>query len=427
MTLPEKLNIPCSKSVQGEIRIPGSKSISNRAILIASLADGVSSLEGLLYSDDTHYMMKACENLGSTFKQKHECLEVKGCNGELLAYEKEIYIGNAGTAARFLTAALTLGQGRYELTGNERMQQRPIVNLIDALNDLGCNVTDSKSTGCPPVRVIASGMPGGTVRIRGDQSSQYISAILLMAPYAQKSTTINIIGSLVSKSYVEMTMRLMKEFGVRSQWVNEKTIKIDAQQNYQARAFSIEGDASSASYFFGMAAITGGRIKVTGMEPNSTQGDLGLIHILEKMGCKVHWEKDGVVLQGRKLKAVDVDMNTMSDVAPTLAVVALFAEGTTRINNVGNMRIKECDRISATAKELKKLGAQVEEWDTGLSITGQKTFQSAEFETYDDHRMAMSLSLVGLKVPDIVIKNPQCVTKTFPMFFDMFLPLIRTV
>jgi len=425
MTLPEKIKIPCSNSIQGEIRIPGSKSISNRAILIASLANGVSSLEGLLYSDDTHFMMKACENLGSTFNQKNEHLEVTGCSGELLPYDKEIYIENAGTAARFLTAVLTLGQGRYDLTGNERMQQRPIVNLIDALNDLGCHVIDSGGTGCPPVKVFASGLPGGSVRIRGDQSSQYISAILLTAPYAKKPTTIGITGSLVSKSYVEMTLRLMQDFGVNSQWVNEKTIKIDAQQKYQARKFSIEGDASSASYFFGMAAITGGRIKVTGMEPNSTQGDLGLIYILEKMGCRVQWEDDGVVLEGGKLTAVDVDMNTMSDVAPTLAVVALFAEGTTRINNVGNMRIKECDRISAIVTELKKLGAQVEEWDTGLSITGQNTFQSAEFETYDDHRMAMALSLVGLKVPDIIIQNPQCVSKTFPLFYDMFLPLIR--
>ncbi len=425
MNQPQAVEIPCSKPVEGEIRIPGSKSITNRAILIASLARGTSLLDGVLNSDDTFYMRKVWKNLGVNFEDNEGKLRVTGCDGNLAACRKELYIENAGTAARFLTAALTLGRGQYIITGNERMRQRPIADLLRALNDLGADVVDIAGTGCPPVKIATRGLAGGTVRVPGEKSSQYISAIMLAAPYSQNGTKINITGNLVSRSYVEMTREIMRTFDVECEWLDSQTLSIPCNQKYIAKNYSIEGDASSASYFFGMAAITGGRIKITGINPNSTQGDLNLLDALEQMGCRAHWVEDGVILEGRPLKGIEIDMNTMSDVAPTLAVIALFAQGTTQIRNVGNMRIKECDRISAIVAELKKLGAETEEWEDGLSITGGAKYRPAELHTYNDHRMAMSLALAGLRIPGIRIRDPQCVSKTFPDFFEVFLPLIR--
>lgn len=419
------LDIPLSEPIDAKIRIPGSKSLTNRAILIASLAEGTSRLSGVLHSDDTRHMMTICGQLGVSFRQTDNRVSIKGCAGNLAACDSELYVENAGTAARFLTAILPLGKGEYLLTGNERMQQRPIADLIKALGSLGADVTDINGTGCPPVRIRASGLKGGRVEIPGDKSSQYISAVMMAAPYADRNTEISIIGELVSRTYVEMTERIMREFGVVSQWTDRQTIAINAGQPYQSCDYEIEGDASSASYFFGMAAVTGGRIRVEGLRPDSTQGDLGLLNILEGMGCRVTWDKSGVTVQGGDLRGIDVDMNSMSDVAPTLAVIALFAKGKTRISNVANMRIKECDRISAVVKELGKLGARVEEWEDGLSVNGGGPFNGAELDTYDDHRMAMSLSLAGLRIAGVKIRNPSCVSKTFPGFYDMFLPLIQ--
>lgn len=425
MNLPQVLKIPCSKPIRAEIHIPGSKSITNRAILISSLARGTSKLNGFLHSDDTHYMTEAWKNLGVQFETVGNQLEIRGCAGKIVPYPGEIYVENAGTAARFLTAALVLGRGEYVLNGNRRMRQRPIKDLIFALNGLGAKVTDIAGTGCPPVRITAEGLQGGTVSIPGNKSSQYISAILMAAPYAKNQTVINIKGDLVSRSYVDMTINIMRAFKVHCHWLNPYSIEIAANQVYQARNYQIEGDASSASYFFAMAAITRGRIKVHGLGPDSMQSDLKLLQILEKMGCSIRWEENSVVLEGNPLRAVEVDMNNMSDVAPTLAVVALFAKGVTKIVNVENMRIKECDRINAIVTELRKLGAEVEEWKDGLSIKGQESYSAADFQTYDDHRLAMSFSLVGLRIPGITIQNPQCVSKTFPNFYQLFLPLIN--
>ncbi len=422
----KSITIPLSSPVAGKIRIPGSKSLTNRAILIAALAKGTSRLEGILHSDDTHYMITVCKQLGSKFYDEPGAIRIIGCDGKLLSCEEELYVENAGTAARFLTAILTLGKGQYILTGNQRMQERPIKDLLDALNSLGSQVIDTRGTGCPPVEIFARGLSGGYVNIPGDKSSQYISAIMIAAPYAEKQTTIRITGHLVSRTYVEMTRDIMATFGVNSQWIDNNTLSIKSGQHYIAQDYWIEGDASSASYFFGMAAVTGGKMTVSGLKPDSTQGDSGLLGILEQMGCSVVWKDNEVTIQGGSLVGVDVDMNTMSDVAPTLAVVALFAEGETRINNVANMRIKECDRISAVVTELKKLGAKVEEWEDGLSITGSGKYNGAELHTYNDHRMAMALSLAGLKIPNVTILNPQCVSKTFPNFYEMFLPLIQS-
>lgn len=419
------IRIPLSGPVNSNIRIPGSKSIANRAILIASLADGISHLDGMLYSDDTRHMMEAWLKLGAEFSHDGDILVIKGCGGQLQPCSEPIYVENAGTAARFLTAALTLGDGTYTLDGNDRMRKRPIQDLIDALNALGAEVIDIEKNGCPPVSIFAKGLTGGSVTIPGEKSSQYISAILLTAPFAEKQTTINILGNLVSKTYVELTINMMRSFGVQCEWPSENCLIVKPGQGYLGQQYDIEGDASSASYFFALAAITEGIVKVKGLRPDSSQGDLGLLDILEQMGCLVEWDDDGVTVEGKPLAAVDVDMNTMSDVAPTLAVVALFAEGTTHIRNVGNMRIKECDRIHAMVTELGKLGATVMESETGLSVTGGGDYKGTDLDTWDDHRMAMSLALAGLKIPNVGINDPQCVSKTFPDFFEMFLPLLR--
>lgn len=426
MEQPDSIPIPMSGPVDGTIRIPGSKSIANRAVLIASLAEGISRLDGMLYSDDTRYMMAAWKRLGSEFKDDGEYVEIKGCSGILRPCSNPIYVENAGTAARFLTAALTLGRGTYLLDGNERMRLRPIRDLIDALNALGADVRDVNRTGCPPVSISAGGLPGGEVNIPGEKSSQYISAVILAAPYADRRTTVNIVGSLVSRTYVELTISMMADFGVHCDWPTENCLVIEPNQKYSGRDYSIEGDASSASYFFGLAAVSKGRVKVRGLRSDSSQGDLGLLEILEEMGCRVHWDDNGVAVEGGPLKAVDVDMNTMSDVAPTLAVISLFAEGTTHIRNVANMRIKECDRIHAVATELRKLGAEVVESEDGLSITGMGRYSGTALDTWDDHRMAMSLSLAGLKIPGVEINDPQCVSKTFPDYFQAFLPMLKT-
>lgn len=423
--LPNPLSIPNSGPVDARIRIPGSKSLSNRAILIAALANGESELSGLLNSDDTKYMIEAWRSLGTTIDVRGDTLRVTGCGGSLRSSDKEIYIENAGTAARFLTATLTLGTGTYVLTGNERMKERPIHDLLSALRQLGAQVKDIRQTGCPPVEILGTGLDGGVVTIPGEKSSQYISAIMLTAPYAKRDIKIQIEGELVSRTYVDMTMKIMREFGAICDWDGDQRVVITSGHPYQAKHYAIEGDASSASYFFGMAAITRGRIKVLGVSPESTQGDLGLVNILEQMGCEAAWDSEGVTIIGRPLKAVTVDMNTMSDVAPTLAVIALFAEGTTEIHNVGNIRIKECDRIQAIVSELRKLGAKVTEWEDGFSVTGGGRYAGTSLETYEDHRMAMSLSMAGLNVPGVTIINPDCVSKTFPDFFDYFLPIIQ--
>ena len=426
LQLDHELAIPClDKHLAAKIRIPGSKSLSNRALCLSALAKGESTLEGILHSNDTKRMIEAWSKLGVSITESGKNkLTIKGCKGNISPCEEELYCENAGTAMRFLTAILCLGHGPYHLTGNERMYERPIKDLIDPLNKLGCRIVDERGSGCPPLTIGAGGFPGGTVELESSKSSQYLSAIMMTAPYAQNATRIIIKGSLVSQTYVEMTLKIMHDFGVKAHWNKADCIEIPPQQCYQARDYEIEGDASSASYFFVAAAICQGEVTIEGVYRNSTQGDLGLVDILEKMGCEVEWSDRQVRLIGKPLKGISVDMNTMSDVAMSLAIAALFAKGKTTITNVANMRIKECDRISAICTELKKLGARVEEWDDGFSIEGSTPLQGAKLDTYDDHRMAMSLSLAGLKVPEVVINDPACVNKTFPNYFDMLFDAI---
>jgi 3-phosphoshikimate 1-carboxyvinyltransferase len=416
----DKLEIkPTGRPVRGEILPPGSKSITNRALVCAALADGTSVLTGALDSEDTRVMVEGLKQLGIVVEvnDRGETLRVTGCAGKPPASKAEIFVGNSGTTIRFLTALVTLGQGEFRLDGVERMRERPIKDLADALNELGASVVCEGQGGCPPVLVKANGLAGGSAGVRGDISSQFLSGLLMAVPGAGKPTVLDVAGTLVSVPYVAMTLAVMKSFGV------DATTKCDysrieiRNQKYRGCNYTIEPDASAASYFWAAAAVTGGEVTVLGLNRDSLQGDVRFVECLGKMGCEVRYAADSITVVGKPLRGIDVDMNAISDTVQTLSVVALFAEGTTRIRNVGHIRHKETDRIGAVATELRKLGATVVEHDGGLDIT-PGTFRGAEIDTYNDHRMAMSFAIAGLVQPGVHIRNPGCTAKTYPLFFD---------
>jgi 3-phosphoshikimate 1-carboxyvinyltransferase len=425
VSYPDVLSIaPVTRPIDAIARIPGSKSITNRALLIAALAEGESALTGALFSDDTRYMAEALDALGIAVlaDEAAEQFTVHGLGGEFPATEADLFVGNSGTTMRFLTAAIALGRGRYRVDGIPRMRQRPIQPLIDALNDLGGNVTSEAGTGCPPVIVEAHGLRGGRVAVAGDTSSQYFTALQIASPYAEQGVEIEVIGDLVSKPYMLITASVMASFGVEVEVDQEhwRTFRIAPGQRYQARRYQIEPDASNASYFFAAAAITGGRVRVDGLSSGSAQGDLHFVDVLTQMGARVTIVDDHVEVIGPpigELRGVDVDMNAISDTAQTLAAIAPFASGPTTIRGVEHMRHKETDRVSALATELGRLGQEVDERPDGLTIH-PAPIQPASIETYDDHRMAMSFAIAALRAPGIRILDPACVAKTFPTFFE---------
>ena len=407
-----------TEPVRGSIRPPGSKSLTNRALVIAALASGTTKLTGVLASDDTRVMVESLNRLGvSVTHDVDSCtMEVAGCGGKPPAETAELWLENSGTSIRFLTAFCALGTGEYRLDGNERMRERPISHLVDSLKLFGVDVECELETSCPPVRMVAKGFAGGRTSIAGDISSQYLSALLMAAPCASKSVDIEVTGDLVSKPYIDMTMGVMAQFGATVLCPDPHRFTI-APQEYKATNYDIEPDASAASYFFAAAAITGGEVTVEGLTSYALQGDVHFVEALEEMGCEVDYGDDSITVRGRKLSGVDIDMNAISDTAQTLAVVALFAEGATRIHNVGHMRHKETDRVAAVVNEIRRMGIKAEELDDGLTITpGQ--IQPATIETYDDHRMAMSFALAGLRTEGIRIADPLCTGKTYPHFFS---------
>lgn len=409
---------PVTEPVRGSIRPPGSKSLTNRALVIAALASGTTKLTGVLASDDTRVMVESLNRLGvSVTHDVDSCtMEVAGCGGKPPAETAELWLENSGTSIRFLTAFCALGTGEYRLDGNERMRERPISHLVDSLKLFGIDVECELETSCPPVRMVAQGFAGGRTSIAGDISSQYLSALLMAAPCASKSVDIEVTGDLVSKPYIDMTMGVMAQFGATVLCPDPHRFTI-APQEYKATNYDIEPDASAASYFFAAAAITGGEVTVEGLTSYALQGDVHFVEALEEMGCEVDYGDDSITVRGRKLSGVDIDMNAISDTAQTLAVVALFAEGATRIHNVGHMRHKETDRVAAVVNEIRRMGIEAEELDDGLTITpGQ--IQPATIETYDDHRMAMSFALAGLRTEGIRIADPLCTCKTYPHFFS---------
>lgn len=414
---------PLSVPPVTSIRPPGSKSLTNRALVCAALADGDSTLSGVLDSEDTRVMLDALRSLGIDVQADHDAhtARVAGCSGKIPAASAELYIANSGTSVRFLTALVALANGTYRLHGTRRMHERPIQDLLDALTQLGVRAESELGTGCPPVVVHADGLKIRHASIRGDVSSQFLSAVLLAAPCASSESSepvvIDIAGPLVSAPYVTMTLAVMKSFGANVETTSDlKQFRI-ATTGYRGQDYAIEPDASAASYFWAAAAITGGRVRVEGLGAASLQGDVAFCDVLAKMGCRVTSDSSGTTVEGGNLRGVDVDMNAISDTVQTLGAVALFAEGPTTIRNVGHIRHKETDRIGALATELRKLGAQVDETPDSLRIV-PGPFRAATIDTYDDHRMAMSLALVGLRQPGVVINDPNCVGKTYPGYWD---------
>ena len=417
--MPQPLLItPVTSPICGSIRPPGSKSLTNRALIIAALGEGVSQLNGVLDSADTRVMVEALNRLGIELRHdRQSCVaEIAGIGGRPPADQADLWIENSGTSVRFLTALCSLGNGTFRLDGNARMRERPIADLARGLNAIGGDVTCELDTNCPPVLVCATGLAGGTARVAGNLSSQFLSALLMAAPCAQNPVELHVEGELVSRPYVEMTLQVMKAFGVEVDEPQPGRFHISSQM-YQARKYDIEPDASAASYFFGAAAITGGEVTVTGLTKDSLQGDVHFVSALEQMGCHVDWKSDSITLKGAPLKGIDIDMNAISDTAQTLAAVAVFADGPTRIRNIAHVRHKETDRIDAVANELRRLGQRVDVVPDGLTIH-PGPIQPATIQTYDDHRMAMSFALVGLKVAGIQIADPECTAKTYPQFFD---------
>ncbi|MFZ8995437.1 MAG: 3-phosphoshikimate 1-carboxyvinyltransferase [bacterium] len=419
----EQLRLDPIRRISGSITLPGSKSLSNRVLLLAMLSEGETFIENLLDSDDVRRMIDALAKLKISYEEDRpgKKIRVKGEGGRIPVDKAELFLGNAGTAIRPLTAALTLGHGRFVLDGIERMRERPIQDLLDGLNQLGAQVRSINNSGCPPVEIIANGLPGGVTKLSGAISSQYLSAILLTSPYAQTPVEIRIKDHLVSIPYVEMTIRLMNRFGVNVDVSEDfKSFHINAPQSYKSpKTYFVEGDASSASYFLAGAAITGGTVTVIGCGTDSLQGDAQFAKIMEMMGAEVQWEANQITVRGSgNLKGIDVDMNEMPDAAMTLAVAALFAKGTTAIRNIYNWRLKETERLKAVSSELKKLGATVEEGEDYIIIEPPEKLLSAEIATYDDHRMAMAFSLAACGEVPITILDPSCVSKTFPDYFD---------
>jgi 3-phosphoshikimate 1-carboxyvinyltransferase len=448
---PETLAIePLSRPPHAKVRVPGSKSITNRALVLAALAarGAACTLHGALRSEDTEVMIGCLRALGFDVRAEWDRSEVVVRSGSdsprVPAPEADLFVANSGTTMRFLTAVVSLGRGRFRLDGIPRMRERPIEDLLDALRQLGVKAFSENQNGCPPVVVEANGLPGGSVNLKGDVSSQFLSGLLLAAPFANGPLVVKVEGVLVSSPYVFMTVQMLRQWGLEggyhiegdcADFKHQKAALGPARFGHASRGicfhipggqlrraprkprdYFIEPDASAASYFFAAAAVTGGRVSVPGIPAYSLQGDVGFVDLLADMGCSVERYPESISVHGDPLRGIDVDMNDISDTVMTLAAVACFAEGPTTIRNVAHIRHKETDRLAALATELRRVGAGVEEFADGLTIT-PRPLHGAEIETYNDHRMAMSLALVGLKVPGVVIKDPGCVAKTYPGFF----------
>ena len=418
----EQLTVQPIKKINGEIFLPGSKSLSNRALLIAALAKGVTKITNLLVSDDINHMLNALKSLGIEYTLSDcgtECTVI-GNNGFFKINQSlELYLGNAGTAMRPLCAALAASKGEFILTGEPRMKERPIGHLVDALTQLNANVEYLESKDYPPVKITGKNLSGDIVSIDGSISSQFLTAILMISPLLDTDTTINIDGELVSKPYIDITLDIMSRFGVTVQNNNYQSFTISGKQSYQALdKYMVEGDASSASYFLAAGAIKGGSVTVHGVGKLSVQGDKHFADVLEEMGAEIQWQDESITVTGKPLFAVDMDMNHIPDAAMTIATTALFAKGTTTIRNIYNWRVKETDRIHAMATELKKVGAEVIEGKDFISITPPAEIKHAEIDTYNDHRVAMCFSLVALSDTPVTINDPKCTAKTFPDYFE---------
>jgi 3-phosphoshikimate 1-carboxyvinyltransferase len=423
---------PINRPLNASVHVPGSKSLTNRALLIASLANGTTRLANALFSDDSHYFAKALQTLGFDVQldeANHE-MTVNGRGGNIPAHKAELFIGNAGTAARFLSAFLTLGNGEYILDGEPRMRERPIGDLVDSLTQLGAMiqplaVSDQFSSTCPPIKIIACGLPGGKTKIAGNISSQFLSALLMVAPYAKSPIEIEVVTDLNSKPYVDMTIAIMQDFGVEIERQGYERFIIHPSSFSPLASYQIESDASAASYFFAAPAVCGGTVRVENISRRAKQGDIAFLDVLQQMGCTIKEGDNFIEVTGAKsLHGVSVDMRDISDTAQTLAAIAPFASSPTTIRGIGFIRAKETDRVHAVCTELQRLGIHVDEREDGMTIYPRENIQPATIQTYNDHRMAMAFSLIGLRAAGIFIENPDCVSKTFPNYFEV-LELLR--
>jgi 3-phosphoshikimate 1-carboxyvinyltransferase len=424
------LDLPLVSQVQGVVQLPGSKSISNRILLLAALAEGTTIINGLLASDDTKQMLDALQRLGVTIARTDTgsfCVE--GSRGRFPVKGAELFLGNAGTAFRPLTAVLALMQGHYRLAGVPRMHERPIGDLVNALRQINAAVTYLEDEGFPPLEIHPAVIQPGDISIKGDISSQFLSGLLMALPLTGHSMAITVDGALISQPYVALTIAQMAHFGVYAEHECWQRFVLPAGQIYRSPGeITVEGDASSASYFLAAGAIAGGVVRVEGVGSESRQGDIRFVEALEKMGARIRMGKDWIesrppdhTIADNKLKAIDFDCNHIPDAAMTLATTALFAQGTTTLRNIASWRVKETDRIAAMSQELRKLGARTETGDDFLRITppSGSLVADATIDTYDDHRMAMCFSLVSLGAP-VRINDPGCVAKTFPDYFEKF-------
>lgn len=417
----ESLTLQPIARVDGAINLPGSKSVSNRALLLAALACGKTVLTNLLDSDDVRHMLNALSALGINYTlsaDRTRC-DITGNGGALRAPGAlELFLGNAGTAMRPLAAALCLGQNEIVLTGEPRMKERPIGHLVDSLRQGGANIDYLEQENYPPLR-LRGGFTGGDIEVDGSVSSQFLTALLMTAPLGPEDTTIRVKGELVSKPYIDITLNLMKTFGVEIANHHYQQFVVKGGQQYHSPGrYLVEGDASSASYFLAAGAIKGGTVKVTGIGRKSMQGDIRFADVLEKMGATITWGDDFIACTRGELHAIDMDMNHIPDAAMTIATTALFAKGTTTLRNIYNWRVKETDRLFAMATELRKVGAEVEEGHDYIRITPPAKLQHADIGTYNDHRMAMCFSLVALSDTPVTILDPKCTAKTFPDYFE---------
>ncbi|MEA5567387.1 3-phosphoshikimate 1-carboxyvinyltransferase [Anabaena sp. UHCC 0399] len=423
----DTITIPAlNHPVNATVEIPGSKSITNRALLVAALAQGNSTLENALFSEDSEYFAKCVEQLGIpiTLNSPLAQIQVSGKGGEIPAKQADLFVGLAGTAARFISALVALGSGEYRLDGVPRMRERPMGDLLTALQAGGATINFEGNSGFMPYTIYGQQFAGGHFRLKANQTSQQLSALLMIAPYAQQDTTIEVEGTLVSQSYVKMTCRLMADFGVDVTQTDDHQFHIKAGQRYQGQHYTIEPDASNASYFFAAAAVTGGRVRVNHLTKQSCQGDILWLNVLEQMGCQIReGENYTEVIGPEQLQGIDVDMNDMSDLVQTLGAIAPYASSPVTIRNVEHIRYKETERIRAVVTELRRLGVKVEEFADGMKIE-PTPITPAAIETYHDHRMAMAFAVTGLKTPGIVIQDPACTGKTFPDYFTRFFKMI---
>jgi 3-phosphoshikimate 1-carboxyvinyltransferase len=401
------------------VSVPGSKSYSHRMLIAAALSDGACMIENCLDSEDCNLTIGALAGLGVAIERRPEGVAVVGRGGSLAACPAPVDLGNSGTSLRLLTAVAALGQGAYVLTGNERMQARPVQDLLDALSQAGASARSLKANGCPPVEIEGRPGFGGRVALDCSLSSQYLSALLLVGPCTAKGLEIAVSKGPVSKPYVDLTLDTMERFGVHAERRGYEWFRVPGGQRYRAGDHRVAPDASQAGYFWAAAAVTGGTVTVAGMSRDSRQGDVRLLDVLEKMGCRVTSEPEGVAVTGGPLAAVEVDMGDMPDVVPTLAVVAAFAAGTTVVRNVAHLKAKESDRLAAAVTELRRMGVAASCDADSLRVTGGAP-RGALIETYDDHRIAMSFAVAGLRAEGVMISNPGCVQKSFPGFWEVF-------